>query len=88
MTIERFHVIVEEQGTREAFRTAAGSAAVAVITFLILQFEPLQLIFFVYPELMFLVMAGQALIGRYTGFRLMELVRFRQLGRIHDDKSL
>jgi hypothetical protein len=88
MTIERFHVIIEEQGTREAFRTAAGSAAVAVITFVIIQFEPLQLAFFVYPELMFIVMAGQALIGRYTGFRLMELVRFRQLGRIHEDKSI
>jgi hypothetical protein len=88
MTIERFFVIIEEQGTQEAFRTAAGSAAVSVITYLIIQFEPLQLIFFVYPELLFLVMAGQALIGRYTGFRLMELVRFRQLGRIYEDKSI
>ena len=88
MTIERFFVIIEEQGTQEAFRTAAGSATVSVITYLIIQFEPLQLIFFVYPELLFLVMAGQALIGRYTGFRLMELVRFRQLGRIHEDKSI
>ena len=33
---------------------------------------------FRYPEtLVLLIMAGQLLIGRYTGYRLMELFRFR-----------
>jgi hypothetical protein len=79
MTIERFFVITEEAGTREAFRTAAGSAAVAAMTHGIIQFEPLQLTFFVYPELMFAVAAAQVLIGRYTGYRLSEFIRFRKL---------
>jgi hypothetical protein len=85
LTIERFHIIIEEQGTREAFRTAAGSAAVATMTFAIIQFEPLQITFFVYPELLLIVMAAQALLGRYTGYRLTELLRFRQLKADHDN---
>ena len=32
---------------------------------------------FCYPETLGLVMACQLLIGRYTGYRLMELFRFR-----------
>jgi hypothetical protein len=82
MTIERFFVITEEAGTREALWTAAGSAAVAAMTYGIIQFEPLQLTFFVYPELMFAVAAAQVLIGRYTGYRLSEFIRFRKLKRI------
>jgi hypothetical protein len=81
LTIERFHVIIEEQGITEALRTAAGSAAVATIAYFIIQLEPLQLTFFVYPELLFAVMALQILLGRYTGYRLMELLRFGRLGQ-------
>ena len=78
MTIERFFVIIEEAGVREGLWMAAGSAGVAVITYKILQLEPLQLTFFVYPELLFAVAAVQVLLGRYTGYRLLELFRFRR----------
>ncbi len=81
MTIERFFVIIEEAGVHEGLQTAAGSAAVAAITYAIIQFEPLQLTFFVYPELLFAVAAFQVLIGRYTGYRLSEFIRFRKLKR-------
>ena len=79
MTIERFFVITEEAGAREGFWTAAGSAAVATITYEIIQFEPFQLTFFVYPELLLAVAAVQVLFGRYTGYRLSEFIRFRKL---------
>jgi len=79
MTIERFFVVIEEAGAREGLWTAAGSAGVATITYEVLQLAPLQLTFFVYPELMFVVAAAQVLIGRYTGYRLSEFIRFRKL---------
>ena len=79
MTIERFFVIIEEAGARQGLWTAAGSAAVATITYEILQLAPLQLTFFVYPELLFAVAAVQVLLGRYTGYRLAEFIRFRRL---------
>lgn len=76
MTIERFFILIEEAGVREGLRTAAGSAAVAAITYQIIRWEPLQLTFFVYPELLSAVAAVQVLLGRYTSYRLSELLRF------------
>jgi hypothetical protein len=32
-----------------------------------------------YPETLGFIMAAQLLIGRYTGYRLLELFRFRDL---------
>jgi hypothetical protein len=80
MVIERFFVLVEEAGGREGLKAAAGSAAVAVISYGIISWEPLQLTFFVYPELLAAVAAVQILLGRYTGYRLSELFRFRAIG--------
>jgi hypothetical protein len=79
MVIERFFVLIEEAGAREGMRTAAGSGAVAVISYQIISWEPLQLTFFVYPELLAAVAAVQILLGRYTGYRISELFRFRSL---------
>lgn len=79
MAIERFFIIIEEEGTKKGLITAAGSAAVATITYGIIQYEPLQITFFVYPELLLIVMACQVLLGRYTGYRLSEFLRFRNL---------
>jgi len=81
MTIERFFVMIEEAGPREGLWTAGGSAGVAMITYGILEIEPLQLTFFVYPELLLAVAAIQVLLGRYTGYRLLELFRFRGFRR-------
>jgi hypothetical protein len=80
MTIERFFIIIEESGAREALLTAAGSIAVAIITYGVIGWETLQLTFFVFPELILTVAALQILLGRYTGYRLSELFRFRRLG--------
>ncbi len=77
MTIERFFVVIEESGIRKALETAAGSALVASITYLIVQWETLQLTFFVYPELLLSVAGAQILLGKYTGYRVSELIRFR-----------
>ena len=81
MVIERFFVLVEESGARAALRTAAGSAAVAAITYELIHFESLQLTFFIYPELLFAIAALQVLLGRYTGYRFSEFLRFRKLRR-------
>lgn len=77
MVIERFFVMIEESGVKTATKTALGSAAVAVISFSILNFEELQLTFFIYPELIIGVAGLQLLLGRYTGYRLSELIRFK-----------
>jgi len=79
MTIERFSILIEESGALQALRTAAGSAAVATITYKIIQIDPLQLTFFVYPELLFAIMGLLLLLGNYSGYRLSEIFRFKVL---------
>jgi hypothetical protein len=79
MTIERFFILIEESGVWEAFRAAIGSVGVSVIAYGIISWETLQFTFFVYPELILTVAALQILLGRYTGYRLSELYRFRFL---------
>jgi len=80
MVIERFYILVEESGVRQGLETAVGSAAVSVIAYAIISWEALQMTFFLYPELLAAVAAFQVLLGRYTGYRLSELFRFRSLG--------
>jgi len=80
MVIERFYLLVEESGVRQGIETALGSAAVSVIAYGIISWESLQMTFFLYPELLAAVAALQVLLGRYTGYRLSELFRFRSLG--------
>ncbi len=79
MVIERFFLLVEEAGISTGMRTALGSALVAAITYFMISWEPLQLTFFLYPELLLAVSALQILVGQYSGYRLMELFRFRKL---------
>ncbi len=79
MTIERFHVVAEETGARAALGMAARTLAVAAAVYGLLAWEYLQLVFFTYPELLLFVAAAQIALGRYVGFRLTELVRFRRI---------
>jgi hypothetical protein len=50
---------------------------ISTVIALVLGLEPVVHHMFCYPETLALIMAVQLLIGRYTGYRLMELFRFR-----------
>jgi hypothetical protein len=78
-TIERLSLIWEEEGKAGALAQASGSLAVAGVTFLVMASAHVQYLAFHFPELLLLLLAGIILIGRYTGYRLGELVRFRSL---------
>jgi hypothetical protein len=75
--IERFWTLEEEDGTAASFRTLFATFAVAACVSLALNvpFVPRQMN--TYPETLGIIMAMQMLLGRYTGYRLMELYRFR-----------
>ncbi|MFO8084262.1 MAG: inactive transglutaminase family protein [Desulfobacterales bacterium] len=77
MTIERMSVVWEESGPGDAIGQGLGSLAVAVLAFGIFQNDLLEHLFFVFPELILVVLAACILLGRYTGYRASELIRFR-----------
>jgi hypothetical protein len=80
MTIERVSVIWDESGPAEAIRMAVFSLIIAAFCYLLMSASHVQHIFFTFPELVLVLVALTLLIGRYTGYRLTELVRFRVLG--------
>lgn len=79
MTIERMSVVWEERGAADAMRAAAGSLIVACVAYLAMGLDWLEHLVFTFPELLLVVLAVVILLGRYTGYRLIELIRFRAL---------
>lgn len=81
MTIERMSIVWEELGPAEALKQAAGTLLVASVTYLVIRIDSLIHLIFVFPELLLIVLAACLLLGRYTGYRLVELRRFRDLAQ-------
>jgi hypothetical protein len=79
MTIERMTLAWEERGPRDAFTQAAGSVLVAVLCHLVMTHPFVRHFVFVFPESLLVVLAMTLLLGRYSGYRLVELPRFRVL---------
>ena len=77
MTIERMSIIWEENGAYEAMLQGAGSLLVACIGYVVMTNENLMYLMFVFPELLLVILGLCLWMGRYTGYRLVELVRFR-----------
>lgn len=80
MMIERFYVTSEEDGLRYALKLLAGTIVVAACCLLLLRWEELGRLALRFPESTLVIAAGLLLIGRYSGYRLTELLRFRDLG--------
>lgn len=77
MTIERMSIMWEEIGGIRAVRQGVVSLAVSAIAYLSMFNSYSEYLFFSFPELTLLVLALLILMGRYTGYRLVELYRFR-----------
>lgn len=75
--VERFWTLENEDSVGASFRTLLSTMLIAATISIFLSFKFIVRWMFAYPETLGLIMAGQLLIGRYTGYRLMELLRFR-----------
>jgi hypothetical protein len=79
MTIERMSIVWEERGPADAIRGGVGSLVVAVFAYLAMGMKWLEHLIFVFPELLLIALAIVILLGRYTGYRLTEITRFKVL---------
>jgi len=79
MTIERFHISAEEDGFGYALKVLARTLAVGFCSFAVLRMEGLGQVLLNFPEGQFFILACLILIGRYKGYRLTELWRFRDM---------
>lgn len=79
MTIERMSVVWEERGAADAMRAGLGSLIVAIAAYIFMGMSWLEHLIFTFPELLLVILALVVLAGRYTGYRLTELRRFKAL---------
>lgn len=84
MTIERMSVAWEERGGGFALREGIGTLVVASLAYLVMSWPSLEHLVFVFPEVLLVLFALALLLGRYSGYRLSELLRFRALAREAD----
>lgn len=81
MTIERMSIVWEERGSRETAKETLGSLAVAVAGYYVMNHPQLMHLIFNFPELLLVVLAACLLFGSYTGYRVSEVLRFRDLAK-------
>jgi hypothetical protein len=79
MSIERMSIIWEERGAAESIKTGIGSLGAASIAYLVMRQPILQHIMFAFPGVTLMLVAVMLMIGRYSGYRLTELFRFKAL---------
>ncbi|WP_231759881.1 inactive transglutaminase family protein [Microbulbifer elongatus] len=80
-TIERMSIVWEEDGPYEVVVQAGGSLLVAVIAWWVMTNRYIEHWTFNFPELLLVLLGFIMIVGNYTGYRLGELARFRQLVR-------
>jgi hypothetical protein len=80
MTIERMSIVWEERGAGEAIQQGFGSLLVAGVCYLVMGLDYLEHLVFVFPELLLVVLALVLILGRYQGYRISELRRFKSFG--------
>lgn len=81
MVIERMSIAWEERGPVEALKEGIGAAAIAALAFYVMTLDLVQHLVFVFPELLLIVLGLTIVMGRYSGYRLNELIRFRTLAK-------
>ncbi|MHB8900123.1 MAG: 7TM domain-containing protein [Thermoguttaceae bacterium] len=77
MLVERFYVTTQEDGVHVALQHLAGTALVGFCCYLVLCWDTVAQLLLAYPEAHFFTVASMVLIGRYTGYQLLEPWRFR-----------
>ena len=81
MVIERMSVVWEEHGPANAIMDGIGSLVIAAMAYVVMGIDLFAHWVFVFPELLLVLLGVMIALGRYTGYRLAELMRFKELAR-------
>lgn len=83
LTTERFAIMVQEEGWRQAILVSAQTILVVAACYVVMESVALQSVFLAFPELLLAVLAVDLWLGRWMGLRLTEYRRFGKLfGRL------
>jgi transglutaminase-like putative cysteine protease len=79
MTVERFYLTSEEDSTAQAVYLMGTTLLVGLCCYAVLRWDAVGRVVLAYPEVHLFTVAVLVLLGRYSGYRLTELWRFRDL---------
>jgi len=79
MIVERISVSLEEEGVRNTLNRVTSTLFAIYATYAVIKADSLQTMFLAFPELLIVILGLLVLVGRYTGYRMSELWRFREL---------
>jgi hypothetical protein len=77
MTIERLSITWEERGANHALKVALGTLFAASLAHLLMTVPQLSYFMFTFPAVLLVMVGFMLAMGRYRGYRLTELVRFK-----------
>ncbi|MCE5363753.1 inactive transglutaminase family protein [Pseudomonas anguilliseptica] len=77
MTIERLSITWEERGGGHAFKVAIGTLFAATLAHLLMSVPELNYFVFTFPAVLMILVGFMLAMGRYRGYRLTELFRFK-----------
>ncbi len=78
---ENLYLVLAEKGLRTGTKHFAGTLAVVLACYLVMNSTAMQVLVIGFPEVLLLVIAADVYLGRWVGMRLVELWRFRRLWR-------
>ncbi len=79
MTIERLSINWEERGGAASFKVALGTLIAATLAHLLMTIPELAYFVFTFPAILLVLVGFMLAMGRYRGYRLTELMRFKAL---------
>jgi hypothetical protein len=77
MTIERLSITWEERGGNHAFKVAIGTFFAAALSHYLMSIPELAYFIFTFPAVLLIMVGFMLAMGRYRGYRLTELFRFK-----------
>lgn len=80
-TIERMSILWEEEGPKEVLVQGCGSLFVATLAYLLMSNDLIRHWSFNFLGIHAIIMALILMMGQYTGYRLLELYRFKPLAK-------
>jgi hypothetical protein len=81
-TIERMSILWEEEGAKQVMIQGGGSLLVAILAYLAMNLDWVRHLTFNFMGIQLILMALTLVAGSYTGYRLLELKRFKPLTKL------
>ncbi len=78
-TVERMSILWEEEGAKEVMIQGGGSLFTAIVAYLAMTNDVVRHLTFNFIGVQFIILSLILLLGNYTGYRLLELYRFKPM---------